>query len=438
MHPHRFDPAPRQYAANIELNARAANGLPVAGTTATPADVETWLLGEALLCRNMLDLAEAFCWRLVAAGLPVTRLAFSAGTLHPQLLGHSWIWEADDGLCDEIRIHPDTLEHPSYLKSPLYLAIEHGETVHGDPRDPAMAERFPIMGELAERGFKDYLVMPLTSIEGLRRESMTVTMASVEAGGLSGPSFEIINNLVRLLAIHVARLMALLVSENIAIAYLGRNAARQVLDGSITRGTGAPLDAMVLVSDMRGFTELSSRLTPQNMLALLNAYFEALVAAIQEQDGEVLKFMGDGLLAVFTNGPETARRETARQAFAAACNARDRIARLSAEPPEPLAGISGLQPLRIGLALHTGEVFFGNIGSPDHLDFTVIGPAVNVAARVEAMTKELGRPLLVTEPVAALLDNPMEALGSFHLRGISDPVQLFAPPLTNTETPQRP
>lgn len=422
-----LDPAPRQYAAAVKLTRRAANGPPAAGNEQSPDAIEQWLLYEALQAQDMLTLTEQFCWRLTVAGIPIARLALNVGTLHPQLAGFSWIWEADDDFCDEIRVEMGSLQHPSYTRSPLYRTLEFGETIHGDPRNPELAARYPIMTDLAARGFADYLVAPLTPSGGLQQHRMAVSMASMQEGGLSGANGDVLHRLLRLLALHAARLTAVVVSQNISAAYLGEAAGKQVLEGSIARGTGAPIDAVILVSDLRGFTELSGRLPPDKMLALLNAQFEALVEAIADRGGEVLKFMGDGLLAVFPVEHPGQRRETAAHAFEAAQNALTAVAAFSENPPEALAETEGWRPLRIGLALHAGEVFFGNVGAPDRLDFTVIGPAVNIAARVESMTKELNRPLLVTEPVARLLGAQVEPLGSHLLRGITEPVALFAP-----------
>lgn len=427
------DPAPRQYAPNIQLNRRGANG-PTYGDEAQTADtIEYWLIHDALNIQDMLTLAEEFCWRITAAGLPVSRLALNVGTLHPQLIGFSWIWEANDGFCDEIRVETGSLQHPSYTNSPLYRTIEFGETVHGDPRDPALAARYPIMADLAERGCADYLVAPLTPADGQRQYRMAISMASMEPMGLSGANGDILQRLLRLLSVHAARLTAVLVSQNIAAAYLGEAAGRQVLEGSIQRGAGAPIDAVILVSDLRRSTELSGMLPPEAMLALLNAYFEGLTDAIQAKGGEVLKFIGDGMLAVFPIGPDTSPADAARNALAASAEALVSIGRINTDPPDLLQNSDGWKPLAMGLALHAGEVFFGNIGSPNRLDFTVIGPAVNTAARVESVTKELQRPLLVTEAVATLLPENLEPLGSYTLRGIREPVQLFAPQTTDAE-----
>ena len=205
------------------------------------------------------------------------------------------------------------------------------------------------------------------------------------------------------------------------------------MEGSIQRGAGAAIEAVILVSDLRGSTELSGRLPPESMLALLNAYFECLTEAIEAEGGEVLKFIGDGLLAVFPIGDVARAADAAERAYAAASQALAQISEISANPPALLQNIEGWQPVRAGLALHMGEVFFGNIGSQTRLDFTVIGPAVNAAARVESLTKELQRPLLVTAPVAALLKCELDALGSFDLKGIRQPLSVFAPLLNHMD-----
>ena len=424
----QLDPAPREYAANVSLNRRSANATAFRNRPADAETIEQWLLHDAMNIQDMLLLAEEFCWRLTAAGFPVSRLALNVGTLHPQLAGFPWIWEADDGFCDEIRIETGTLQHPSYTLSPLYRAIEFGETIRGDPRDPELAARYPIMTDLAARGFADYMVAPLTPTGSQQQHRMSVSMASMQPCGLSGKSAAILDRLLRFLALHAARLMAVLVSQNIAAAYLGKAAGRQVLEGSISRGAGAPIEAVVLVADLRGFTDISGRLSPEQMLKVLNGYFEALAVAIAEAGGEVLKFIGDGLLAVFPITADQPHASAARQAWSAATQALAALDRLNAEPPAVLADIVGWRPLRAGVALHAGEVFFGNVGAPERLDFTVIGPAVDIAARLESLTKDLKRPLLVSGPVARMLGHELETMGDFHLRGIDQPVKVFAQP----------
>ncbi len=183
--------------------------------------------------------------------------------------------------------------------------------------------------------------------------------------------------------------------------------------------------APIWFSDLRGFTRLSDLLPGADVLALLNAYFGILTGAISANGGEILKFIGDGLLAVFPVNRDGGERAAANAALAAATRALRELDDMNRAPPPELAGIDGWQPLTTGIALHYGEVFFGNVGGADRLDFTVIGRAVNAASRVEQLTKALNRPLLVTEPVARLLDTPVVALGSHDLRGVSGSIGAF-------------
>ena len=192
-----------------------------------------------------------------------------------------------------------------------------------------------------------------------------------------------------------------------------------MLRGSIKRGAGEAIRAIIWVSDLRGFTDLSDRLAGSDIVALINAYFERLAGAVMAEGGEVLKFIGDGLLAVFPYAHFKNERAAAQASLAAAEQALRAVDDLNRATPPELAAIDGWRPLRSGIALHEGEVFFGNVGAPDRLDFTVMGSAVNTASRVEALTKSLGRPVLITEPVARMLDRPLDHLGEHTLRGLA-------------------
>jgi adenylate cyclase len=207
-----------------------------------------------------------------------------------------------------------------------------------------------------------------------------------------------------------------------------------VLKGDIKRGSGEPIRAMIWLSDLRGFTDLSDRLAGGDMLVLLNAYFEIFAGAVLAHGGEVLKFIGDGVLAVFPLGEDA--RAAGNAALAAAEQAQAGLRRLNSQPCAALAGVDGWRPLRAGIALHAGEVFFGNIGAPDRLDFTVIGPAVNEASRVEALQKSIGRAILITAAAARHINAPLEPLGAYPLRGVAAPMAILSPPETAIGSPQ--
>ena len=420
----KLDPAPRQYARAVTLVRRSARGAAVAPASCTVADLEEWLLYEAAREPEMLLLFESFVWRIVAAGLPLDRASVHVGTLHPQLIGFSWTWLINDGLTDEVKVAEQANNSDSYRKSPLLRVFEFGETVRRDPQDPPAQIEFAIMKELAEAGICEYVAMPMNGA-GTYRNAMSV--ATKRATGFTEIEFATIRRMLDLFALHVERHVALRIGDNALNAYLGETAAEKVLQGSIKRGSGERMRAIIWVSDLRGFTDLSGRLGDANMIALLNAYFDCLAGAVLRHGGEVLKFMGDGLLAVFPIEAEGGAKRAATAAVAAAQDALAGLDRLNADAPSPLDSFSGWNPLRTGIALHEGDVFFGNIGAPERLDFTVIGSAVNEASRVEALQKTLGRSLLITDAAARHLDIKLDDLGEHSLRGVEGTMRIFSP-----------
>ena len=427
----RLDPAPRYYPPFVTLKRRLANGPSAAPPTASPSGVtvegiEDWLLGPAIGETDLLVLFESLVWRMIATGLPLERASVHVGTLHPQLLGFAWNWNVADSLTDEVKVDMAALDTTQYRSNPLYHVIEHGQSFSLDPQDPATRARYPLMAELADRGLTHYLAVPL-SAGGSYHNAATV--ATGRAGGFTPAELAGIRRILRPFALHVERHIAQQISANVLDTYLGTAAGAQVLHGAIKRGSGEAIRAVIWISDLRGFTDLTDRLPAADVLALLNAYFEQMAGSVIAHGGEVLKFIGDGLLAVFPFTSEAEGRTAAEAALAAAEQAIAAVDALSATPPPALAAIAGRQPLRSGIALHEGEVFFGNVGAPDRLDFTVIGRAVNTASRVEALCKPLGREILVTAPVAARLTQSLDSLGAQSLRGVAEPIALFAPPV---------
>jgi adenylate cyclase len=418
-----LDPSPRKYPPAVTLVKRSARGIAAAPSATTLADIEYWLLHESSIESELLLFVESFIWRLVVAGIPLDRFTLHMGTLHPQLIGFAWNWKSDDKLVDEVKVADAAALSQSFLSNPLHRVREHGETIRRAPHAPGAAEEFPILGELAADGIVDYIAFPLSSAG--RRNMMTI--ATKRAPGFSDVELKQLEHLLRLFALHVERYSALRISGNALDAYLGVSAAAKVRAGSIKRGSGDAVHAMLWVADLRGFTQLSDRLQPADIIVLLNAYFEVMAGAVLAHGGEVLKFIGDGLLAVFPFETDAAAAQAARAALDAAQRAIRGLDALNAEPPSQLAGVDGWRPLRAGIALHEGEVFFGNIGAPERLDFTVIGAAVNEASRVESLQKTLKRDILITEAVARHLDGGLDHLGAHLVRGVSAPISIYSP-----------
>jgi adenylate cyclase len=417
-----LDPAPRSYPPSVMLLRRGSLGQDAIADLVTPG-VEAWLLTKAANQNDLLELFQEFAWRMLTSGLPVQRAGLTIGTLHPQLVAYSWNWNSDDGFCDELEVDEAVLATDGYRLNPIAQVIESGESYRSRTDGSNAALLSPLLVELAQQGIVEYAAIPLPSGGDLHHAA---SVATKQAGGFTEPQFEEINRHLHLFALHVQKHIALRIAENVVTTYLGKAAGYQVLHGSIKRGSGHAIEAIIWASDMRGFTGLAERLSERDMTAVLNAYFDRLAGSVLAHGGEVLKFIGDGLLAVFPFADFDSERDTARVALASAQSALAELDRLNADDGQ-LSDIDGWRPLRSGIALHRGEVFFGNVGAPDRLDFTVIGRAVNTVSRVEGLCKTLDRPLLITRPVADLLGLPLEDLGEHALRGVAEPTAIYAP-----------
>lgn len=421
-----LDPTPRSYAPHVHLLNRSQRGPSSAPAKQTLDDLHGWLLHDATKIDNVMLMFEEFMWRCKAADLGIDRCTLHIGTLHPRVIGFSWFWSSKDEICDEIAADSNAINQEAFTRNPLYKVIMQGETIKVDLESEEGRNSAPLMGELAEQGFTVYAAVPL-SATGQTFNAMT--FASTKPGGFPVDGKEKIRSLIDLLALHVERHIVQRIARNVADTYLGPIAGRRVLDGEIRRGDGEAIEAVVFMSDMRGFTQLADRLSGPEVTAILNAYFDRVSEAVLSHGGDILKFMGDGILAVFDQKAmgETAAANAAVKASKAALNAIDE---LNEAPLDELPDPALWHPLKIGIGLHRGEVFFGNVGGEERLDFTVIGRAVNETSRVESLCKPLGRELLLTEPVRASLSGDLRTdlneMGEHALRGVGKPVAIFA------------
>lgn len=413
------DPASADYPPDMQLVRR----IPVSDPATTKGSAEEWLMSGDAGRAGLAELLDGLMSRLVAAGMPFERATFHLGTLHPQVLGFTAVWNPQRGTCNELRVNVHIRETSDFLRSPLKPVIDERKPVRLDPRDAKTAEQFPMMKSLAAEGFTDYWAF---SIPHARSFHCAMTVATRAPAGFSEKCLTAIRRLIPALSLNLDVVALGRIAENVLTAYIGERSGARVLAGEIKRGSGEMIDAIVWVSDMRGYSALSDRLPGPDMVRLLNAYFERLVEAVQRNGGEVLKFIGDGMLAVFPIGAAVPAKAAAAAALAAAKAGLASIDALNGKDGDALGIGAPWRPLRTGIALHRGSVFYGNIGSADRLDFTVTGPAVNLAARVEPLCKTTGHPLLLTQAVADLLDTPLQSLGSFEVRGAPQPVPVYA------------
>lgn len=377
-----------------------------------------WLIDGAPGARRPELIVERLGPALVEAGVPVHRVAAFVRTLHPHIAGRSFTWSYGGPVV--IRELPyASLASPTFTGSPITHMAQTGEPLRRRIADPTAARDFPILEELAREGATDYLALPMRFLTG---EVHAVTFATLAPGGFTDDHLAAIESLMPPLA-RVAEILALArTAANLLNTYVGHDAGERILAGKIRRGDTDAMQAVLWFSDLRGFTALSEQLTPADLIRVLNELFDCQVPVIERHGGEVLKFMGDGLLAIFPLAPDVAPTAVCDTALAAAHEALDELATLNARRAE-----LGAAPIRFGLALHVGEVAYGNIGGSGRLDFTCIGPAVNLASRLEGLTGKLGRSPLLSAEVARLVSADVEHVGTYELKGVAHEVDVYAP-----------
>jgi adenylate cyclase len=379
-------------------------------TTSGIKAVVDWLIDGARSAPQPQHVLTQLSERLVACGIPLWRVAVFVRTLHPNVMGRRFLWRPDAEV--ELTEAPFELLETEYFRdSPIARVYQTGVAIRRKLADPDCPEDFPVLADLRAEAVTDYLASPLVFTDGAVH---AVTCTTRQPGGFTDEEIAgieaVITPLARVAEIRSLRRMA----STLLDTYVGHDAGERILAGHIRRGDIEEIHAGIWLSDMRGFTALADGLPPRVLIDLLNRYFDCQVPVILEHGAEVLKFMGDGLLAIFAiAGDET---EVCKRALAAARQAQTNIAALAS---------SAMPGLRFGLALHIGDVLYGNIGSGNRLDFTCIGPAVNFAARIEKLTGQLGRTILASGEFARHCPGEFSALGEFTLPGFSAAQSVF-------------
>jgi adenylate cyclase len=369
-----------------------------------------WLVAGAPPARLPQDVLLELCHRLQAAGLPLYRVAVFVRTLHPNVLGRGFIWHETTDRAEINEAAYDLLQSDQYLQSPIRaIFTEHGE-IRRRLTDPGCPLDFPVLADFRKEGVTDFLGLPLPFVNG---EVHAATFATRRPGGFTDEQVAGLRQVAVPLA-RLAEIYALIrKSRNILEAYLGRQTGEKVLEGQIRRGDGEDIHAVIWFCDLRDSTVLADSMSRADFLRLLNEFFECVLGPVLARGGEVLRFIGDAALAIFpVDGNEA---EACERAVRAAHDARGCM---------EAANASRARPLAFGIGLHMGDVLYGNIGTPTRIEFTVIGAAANEAARIEALTKTLGVPLILSAPVARHVP-ACRTLGVHRLRGVGEPVELF-------------
>ncbi len=383
-------------------------------TTDSIAAIVAWLIDGAPSAATPDAILRQMCERVVAGGIPVWRAAIFVRTLHPEVMGRRIEWREDSGISIGQASYA-VFDTQSFRDSPV-------ASVYRDARplrvrlDHSRTGEFPQLDDLRAKGGTDYLAFPIKFSDG---EVHVGTWATRHRGGFTDSHLAALDRLTGPLS-RLAEAYALRrTAANLLDTYVGRDAGARILSGQIRRGFSEAIEAVIWLSDMRGFTALADSMPSTELMALLNRYFDCQVPVILGHGGEVLKFMGDGLLAIFPlagRNPET----VCGTAMAAAGEMRSAVAAMAGWPNLGEAAVP-----RHGLALHIGELLYGNIGAANRLDFTCIGPAVNLAARLEALAARLGRTTLVSAEFARHSGAGLVPLGEFELAGFRAPQPVY-------------
>lgn len=375
-----------------------------------------WLVDGAPGTKNAIDVIAKLAPELIAAGVPIERVVAFVRTLHPHIVGRSFVW-LPGGHVEVSENSYSYLQSPGFLTSPVAAVFRTGELVRRDLRSPDGSADSELLQDLVAQGFTDYYAAPLSFLSG---QVHAITFATRAAAGFTDLHIAAIARVVRPLA-RIAEILALSrTAVNLLNTYVGHDAGERILQGRIQLGDTESLQAVVWFSDLRGFTSMSADLAPHAIIRVLNDLFECQVTAIEAHGGQVLKFIGDGLLAIFPLADHGAGPicDKAMQAATAAFAA---LALLNAQRAS-----KDEAPIRFGLALHVVEIAYGNIGGSGRLDFTVIGPAVNLAARLEGLTSSLQRDLVLSREFAEATSSATRSLGEFALKGVPRPIEVFA------------
>ena len=397
-------------------------------------ELHVWAVRQGLLGIGAAELFEGFCRRLALAGVRLWRASAAMRTLHPQWGGYSYTWRRDLNAIEPAQFERGDERRRVWLTSPFAFLVAQAQTrpVDADPwlhlrrrlTGPAAQLDFPVLEELADDGATDYFAQIVRfgpEGDASRGTGIAYSFATDRREGFGEDDVTLLRAVLPALSLAMMAHAGHTIASGLLGAYLGDDAGRRIHAGAVERGSVERIHAVLWFADMRGFTKLADSTPGLEVIELLDEVFETLTAPLRSRGGQVLKFMGDGMLAIFPLPAET-QAKTCRDAIEAAREAMhtlDRVNGARAEAGKPIA--------EVDLALHIGEVLYGNVGAADRLDFTVIGPAVNEAARIETLCEPLGRKVLVSAEFAAAAGscNGLQPLGHHRLRGVREPRAIY-------------
>ena len=398
-------------------------------------ELSAWLTQAGLAGAPETDIFSAFCDRCVAAGIPLGRAHMAIDTLHPVHEGRLFRWGYGP---NESPVHEygrtslerldasgsvslDVQAAEVWRRSPFNNLLQTSASLLRRRLNTDTKDEFSMLPDWFAAGMTDYVaIITRFAAEGVIGEMDAVysSWGTRAPDGFNNGQIATLEHIVPYLALAIKSVSLVRMTRTLMETYLGRDAGQRVLSGRIVRGVAERIDAVVWFSDLRGFTRITDT-TPEQMIPLLNDYSDVIVSAIHEHGGDVLKLIGDGILAIFT---AESRMQACNAALAAAIAARKGVAELKER-----RAAEGKPVTDVYLGLHVGEVFYGNVGSRERLDFTVLGPAVNETSRIAAMCRSIDQPVLMSAAFANVGDikRRLVSVGRYALRGVAHPQELF-------------
>ena len=360
-------------------------------------------------------LAET-CEHMVRAGLPLWRVGVFVRTLHPDIFGRSFVWRHGAEVV-MTSANFDVRDSDEFRSSPLSVLYSTEKEVRRRLSDSAAIDNSPFLADMRQEGVTDYIAFPLRFTDG---SIHSATWATKRPGGFTEDHIEGLRKVVPPLARVIEIMSWRRTASSLLDTYVGNRAGERILGGQIRRGHTDTMQAAIWLSDLRGFTALSDRLPAETVVDILNHYFDCQVSSIGTHGGEVLKFMGDGLLAVFPIDEYVGDvQQVCSSVLEAARESRARVE----EMQYPIGDV--IERFRFGVALHVGRILYGNIGGGNRLDFTCIGPAINLAARLEKIAGRLSRTIVASAGFAGMSAGSWTDLGEFPIAGFSKAERVY-------------
>jgi adenylate cyclase len=386
-------------------------------------ELASWITQAGLAGRDETETLTGFCERLSALGVPMARANIVIDTLHPVYQGRAFTWKCQTRQTALTEFGRSDERANLWERSPFYSLELSGESVLRRRLNAANAGEYPLFADLLVDGITDYVAIAnrfAAEVVIGDMDCVYSSWATDAPGGFKETDIGDLTRLVPLLALTMKAASLTRITGTLVETYLGRDAGRKVLEGRIHRGVADRIDAVLWFSDLRNYTKISDSAAPEQIIPLLNEYADAILSAIHQYGGDVLKLIGDGTLAIFTG---TDRATACHAALDASAQARQAVAIVNHR-----RAADSLPTTDMYLGLHVGEVFYGNIGSSERLDFTVVGPAVNEVSRIANMCRNVDQPMLVSSPFASAIGEPngrLVSVGRYALRGVARPQELF-------------